>query len=43
MDKTTYLQPVTEDVLVFFESSLLSGSPGAGGNEDAGDNPYPVF
>ena len=43
MDKTTYLQPVTEGVHVFFESNLLSGSPGAGGNEDAGDNPDPVF
>lgn len=43
MDKTTYQQPVTEGVLVYYESDLLSGSPGVGGNEDAGDNPYPVF
>ena len=43
MDKITYLLPVTEEVLVQCESRLLSGSPGAGGNEDAGDNPDPVF
>ena len=43
MDRSVYESPVVKQELMFFETTLLSGSPDNGENEDAGDNPNPVF